>query len=67
MIAQPLSESDGDDPDIGINGLRSDVTDALPEWRIALRCNICGSWLTDPRSVKAGIGPRCAASTEKRG
>jgi hypothetical protein len=30
------------------------------EWRIAVRCKVCGQWLTDPLSVMAGVGPRCA-------
>lgn len=50
-----------------ITGLRAGVPDDLTEWRIAVRCSACGSWLTDPRSVMAGIGPRCAASMERRG
>ncbi|WP_418003356.1 DUF6011 domain-containing protein [Mycobacterium sp. PDNC021] len=29
------------------------------ETRIAVRCNTCGHWLTDPESVAAGSGPRC--------
>ncbi|WP_165609047.1 DUF6011 domain-containing protein [Mycolicibacterium fortuitum] len=31
----------------------------LDEIRIAVRCNNCGHWLTDPESVALGIGPRC--------
>lgn len=41
-------------------GLRPGLPADIPEWRIAVRCRACGSWLTDPRSVMAGIGPRCA-------
>lgn len=48
-------------------GIRAGVPTELTEWRIAVRCKVCGSWLTDPRSVMAGIGPRCAASAERRG
>jgi hypothetical protein len=33
----------------------------VPEWRIAMRCKLCGRFLTDPRSVTAGVGPTCAA------
>lgn len=43
----------------GNAGLRAGVPTQLPEWRIAVRCRACGSWLTDPRSVMAGIGPTC--------
>lgn len=31
----------------------------LEEIRIAVRCNVCGHWLTDPVSVGIGTGPRC--------
>jgi len=41
-------------------GLRAGVPTELPEWRIAVRCKVCGHWLTDPVSARAGIGPRCA-------
>lgn len=41
--------------------LRVGVPDQLPEWRLAMRCRGCGRWLTDPDSVRAGIGPACAA------
>lgn len=44
----------------GVGPTRAGVPDDIPEWRIAVRCRACGSWLTDPRSVMAGIGPRCA-------
>ncbi|WP_413232338.1 DUF6011 domain-containing protein [Mycolicibacterium sp. 141076] len=30
------------------------------DWRLARRCRACGSWLTSPASVAAGIGPSCA-------
>ena len=29
-------------------------------FRIARRCDLCGRWLTDPESKRAGRGPRCA-------
>jgi hypothetical protein len=32
----------------------------LPEWRIAVRCTVCGSWLVNPQSVMRGMGPHCA-------
>jgi hypothetical protein len=41
-------------------GLRAGVPTDLEEWRIAVRCKVCGQWLTDPLSVMAGVGPRCA-------
>lgn len=31
----------------------------LSEWRIAVRCQVCRRWLTDPASVLAGVGPKC--------
>lgn len=31
----------------------------LSDVRIAVRCSGCGHWLTDPRSVELGVGPRC--------
>jgi hypothetical protein len=31
----------------------------LDNVRIAVRCNTCRHWLTDPRSVALGVGPRC--------
>ncbi|WP_353962015.1 DUF6011 domain-containing protein [Mycolicibacterium komossense] len=30
------------------------------EQRIAVRCKVCGSWLTDPASVALRIGPKCS-------
>ena len=30
-------------------------------YRIAVRCRVCGHWLSNPMSVKAFVGPRCAA------
>jgi hypothetical protein len=47
-------------------GLRAGVPTDLVEWRIAVRCKACGSWLTDPKSVMAGIGPRCAQAGDGR-
>lgn len=35
-----------------------------PETRIAVRCNHCGHWLTDPKSVALGIGPRCRSDAD---
>ncbi|WP_356948343.1 DUF6011 domain-containing protein [Mycolicibacterium fortuitum] len=29
------------------------------EWRISVRCAVCGHWLTHPNSVRAGVGPKC--------
>lgn len=31
------------------------------EFRLAVRCDICGRWLTDGRSKRAHRGPRCAS------
>ncbi|WP_353617000.1 DUF6011 domain-containing protein [Mycobacterium sp. ENV421] len=39
----------------------------LVEWRIAVPCKVCGRFLTDPRSVMAGVGPTCAARGGRRG
>lgn len=30
-------------------------------YRIAVRCRVCGHWLSNPASVKAFVGPRCSA------
>ncbi|WP_237164541.1 DUF6011 domain-containing protein [Mycolicibacterium peregrinum] len=35
-----------------------------PEVRIAVRCGYCGHWLTDPKSVALGIGPRCRSDAD---
>ncbi|WP_220096896.1 DUF6011 domain-containing protein [Mycolicibacterium boenickei] len=39
-------------------------TDDLAGWRIAVRCSVCGHWLTDPASVLAGVGPKCGGVSE---
>ncbi|MEB3062473.1 DUF6011 domain-containing protein [[Mycobacterium] zoologicum] len=31
-----------------------------------MRCRGCGRWLTDPASVRSGIGPICAAREATR-
>lgn len=31
------------------------------EFRLAIRCDVCGRWLTDGRSKRAHRGPRCAS------
>lgn len=31
------------------------------DFRLAVRCDVCGRWLTDGRSKRAHRGPRCAA------
>jgi len=41
-------------------GLRAGVPADLVEWRVAVPCRVCGRYLTDPQSVMAGVGPRCA-------
>lgn len=41
-------------------GLRAGVPDDLIDWRVVVPCKVCGRHLTDPRSVMAGVGPRCA-------
>jgi hypothetical protein len=46
--------------------LRGGIPTDQDEWRIAVRCKVCGSWLTDPLSVIAGIGPRCAQAVGGR-
>ncbi|WP_370066847.1 DUF6011 domain-containing protein [Mycobacterium sp. MAA66] len=40
--------------------------DDSDDWRIARRCRACGSWLTSPQSVTAGIGPACAQAEATR-
>lgn len=34
---------------------------ASGHFRLAVRCDVCGRWLTAGRSKKAHRGPRCAA------
>lgn len=45
-------------PDLGAKGVDPS------EWRIAVRCQVCRRWLTDPASVKAGVGPKCGGASE---
>lgn len=35
------------------------------EFRLAVRCKRCQRWLTDGRSKRAHLGPRCAAKAVK--
>jgi hypothetical protein len=56
MTAEPI---DAYDEEAGPT--RAGTPTELPEWRIAVRCTVCGSWLSNPRSVMRGMGPRCAA------
>lgn len=37
------------------------------EFRLAVRCDVCGRWLTDGRSKRAHRGPRCAERAADRG
>lgn len=37
------------------------------EFRLAVRCDVCGRWLTDGRSKRAHRGPRCAEKAGNRG
>ncbi|WP_197382654.1 DUF6011 domain-containing protein [Mycolicibacterium mengxianglii] len=63
MTAEGITESGNTEfrnNDVEAAPTRGGVPTELVEWRIAVRCNVCGAWLTDPRSVMAGIGPRCA-------
>jgi hypothetical protein len=30
-------------------------------FRLALRCEVCGRWLTSHKSKAAGLGPTCSA------
>jgi hypothetical protein len=30
-------------------------------FRLAVKCEVCGRWLTAGKSKAAGLGPRCAA------
>lgn len=36
------------------------------EFRLAVRCKCCQRWLTDGRSKRAHLGPRCAAKVVDR-
>ena len=35
------------------------------KFKLALRCDVCGRWLTAHASKSAGIGPRCAERAAK--
>lgn len=37
------------------------------EFRLAVRCDVCGRWLTDGRSKRAHRGPRCASKAADHG
>jgi hypothetical protein len=54
VTAEPI---DFDDEEAGP---RAGSPAELPEWRIAMRCRVCGSWLVNPESVMRGLGPHCA-------
>lgn len=45
-------------------GSRLERTPDDDEFRIALRCNVCRRWLTDPESVAYGAGARCRGERE---
>jgi rubrerythrin len=34
------------------------------QFRLALRCDVCGRWLTETESKRAGRGPTCRARAE---
>lgn len=51
---EPLTLEDRDDIDVIVAAVERG-------FRIAVRCRVCGHWLSNPRSVKAFVGPRCAA------
>lgn len=42
-------------------GLRPGLPAELVDWRISVKCRGCGRWLTDPASVRSGVGPVCAS------
>lgn len=37
------------------------------EFRLAVRCDVCGRWLTDGRSKRVHRGPRCAEKAATHG
>jgi primosomal protein N' len=51
---EPLTPEDRED-------LNAIVAAAERGFRVAVRCSACGHWLSNPRSVRAFLGPRCAA------
>ncbi|WP_407635608.1 DUF6011 domain-containing protein [Mycolicibacterium vanbaalenii] len=51
---EPLTREDREDLDVIVAAVERG-------FRIAVRCRVCGHWLSNPRSVKSFVGPRCAA------
>lgn len=51
---EPLTREDRADIDVIVAAVERG-------FRIAVRCQVCGHWLSNPRSVKAFMGARCAA------
>lgn len=39
----------------------------VPRPKPRIRCLVCGRWLTDPESIKNGVGPICAKEEAKMG
>ncbi|WP_396912473.1 DUF6011 domain-containing protein [Mycolicibacterium sp.] len=39
---------------------KSSPSTEADDYRIARRCKVCSRYLTDPNSVRAGVGPTCA-------
>ncbi|WP_413783407.1 DUF6011 domain-containing protein [Mycolicibacterium obuense] len=50
----PITPEDREDLDVIVAAVERG-------FRIAVRCRICGHWLSNPRSVSAFLGPRCAS------
>lgn len=51
---EPLTPEDRQDIDVIVAAVERG-------FRVAVQCQACGHWLSNPRSVKAFMGPRCAA------
>lgn len=51
---EPLTIEDREDLDVIVAAVERG-------FRVSVQCRVCGHWLSNPRSVKVFLGPRCAA------
>lgn len=57
---EPLTAEDRRDLDVIVAAVERG-------FRISVQCRVCGHWLSHPHSVKAFMGPRCAAKVVGHG
>ncbi|WP_448416769.1 DUF6011 domain-containing protein [Mycolicibacter minnesotensis] len=55
MVVNKVLINDGK----GAGPTRAGIPTDLPDWRVAVRCTVCGRWISDPTSVQLGVGPTC--------